>query len=263
MLDIEALGGEESLARRLRAQPGGPDTPLLAAARMAAPVVTPRDFDTILAAIEGLPPAKSAVLDDWNAALSPYSAPAEPSRMFELGFQAAQELRRHLGNEGEPIDPEHLLALADVAVHEVQLESKLVDAIAVWSLEHGPGVVVNVAGAHGGTSQGRRATLAHELAHMLLDRGGALPLVEVLGGATAPGIEPRARAFAAELLLPRTAARKACAAAADIPLAHRRLAKRFRASREIVAWQIRNSGVPLSPADCTYLRGFVSNPDRF
>jgi len=45
-------------------------------------------------------------------------------------------------------------------------------------------------------------TLAHELCHLLLDRGHALTAVEVLHSRMPPDIESRAKAFAGELLLP-------------------------------------------------------------
>jgi len=42
--------------------------------------------------------------------------------------------------------------------------------------------------------------------HLLVDRKGFLPLVEVFGGYAPKGAERRANAFAAELLLPRSVA---------------------------------------------------------
>lgn len=53
---------------------------------------------------------------------------------------------------------------------------------------------------------GRRATLAHEICHLLVDRKDALPLVDVFGGQVDEEVEKRARAFVAELLLPQSIA---------------------------------------------------------
>lgn len=84
-----------------------------------------------------------------------------------------------------------------------------------------------------------------------------------MGGETAPGVEPRASAFAAELLVPRRAVRACWSHAPDVASAHKTLQRRYGASAEVVAWQIRRTDVTLSEAESTYLRQFVSNPHRF
>ncbi len=91
------------------------------------------------------------------------------------------------------LDPDRFLIELGVSIEDCTLESANVDAIAVWGPKHGPAVFINRAGTHAKDDKGRRTTLAHELCHLLLDREGALPLAEVLGGAAPPGVERRAR----------------------------------------------------------------------
>ena len=50
---------------------------------------------------------------------------------------------------------------------------------------------------------GKRFTIGHELCHILFDRTRARRIAHVSGAWAAPGIEKRANAFAACLLMPR------------------------------------------------------------
>jgi Zn-dependent peptidase ImmA (M78 family) len=108
-----------------------------------------------------------------------------------------------------------------------------------------------------------RATYAHELAHLLLDRTTALPLAEVIGGRAVGSTEERARAFAAQLLLPKEEAGRALASTTDPAQTVRSLQSRYGVSQEIIAWQARNSDVQLSAEVHAVLRSFVSRPWRF
>ena len=80
--------------------------------------------------------------------------------------------------------------------------SNSIDAFACWGADTGAVVCLNQSGMHIQQPFAKRATLAHELCHLLVDREEALPAVEVLGGRVPEGPEKRARAFAAEFLLP-------------------------------------------------------------
>ena len=66
-------------------------------------------------------------------------------------------------------------------------------------------------------------------------------MAEVLNGATPERLEKRARAFAAELLLPRSIAAKNVREASDVQTAIEQLSKDYAVSRELVCWQIHNS----------------------
>src|ERR1035438_10557474 len=111
--------------------------------------------------------------------------------------------------------------------------------------------------------RGLRATYAHEIAHLLLDRTTALPLAEVMGGRAVGSTEERAKAFAAQLLLPKEEAGRAFASTTDPARTVRILQSRYRVSQEIIAWQARNSDIQLSTEVHAVLRRFVSRPWRF
>lgn len=122
-------------------------------------------------------------------------------------------------------------------------------------------MVVNAEGQHARWPSGRRATLAHEVCHLLFDAHHALPVAEALGGRMPRDLEQRARAFAAELLLPRSVV--AAQFDGDALATVRRAAIRYGVSKELAAWQLRNSGVELEDAQRTALKGLVSRPQQF
>ena len=110
----------------------------------------------------------------------------------------------------------------------------------------------------------RRATLAHEICHLLVDSASSLPLVEVLGGRTAKHVEQRARAFAAELLLPReVAGQEFSHYEGDEARVARLLRARFGVSSELLAWQAKNSEYALAPQTRRFLSSLVGNPSQF
>jgi len=150
-----------------------------------------------------------------------------------------------------------------VQIHTLKLSTDAVDAVASWGPKHGPVVILNIVGPHNKSRRGLRATYAHEIAHLLLDRTTALPLAEVMGGRAVGTTEERARAFAAQLLLPKEEAGRALANTTDPTYTVRSLQSRYGVSQEIVAWQARNSEIQLSADVHAVLRQFVSRPWRF
>jgi Zn-dependent peptidase ImmA (M78 family) len=96
---------------------------------------------------------------------------------------------------------------------------------------------------------------------VLFDSGGAFKLVEALGGRRPRDLEQRARAFAAELSLPRGLI--AGQYDGDALATVRRAAHRFGVSKELAAWQLRNSGVELDAVQRKALKGLVSRPQQF
>jgi Zn-dependent peptidase ImmA (M78 family) len=162
----------------------------------------------------------------------------------------AQWARKKFGiKHGERADP--LRALKDLGVEVVDLDFGLdvVDAVGCWDPRHGPSIIVNRAGKHARSSGGRRATLAHELAHLLIDRKGSLPAAEVLGGSVPRYPEQRASAFAAEFLLPKAVAVERLRLTEDKMSAVSWLLDHFWVSRELAAWQILNSTQARSELD--------------
>jgi Zn-dependent peptidase ImmA (M78 family) len=151
-----------------------------------------------------------------------------------------------------------------VAVENIDLQDRDVDAIACWGPKHGPAVFANVSGRRACDVAGRRATLCHEIAHLLIDRARRLPLAEIQGAMHHSWVESRANAFAAEFLVPKATAGEAFAAC-NTPEATQRalnsVAKKYGASRELIAWQALNSSVALNATARRVLAQSVP-PDR-
>ncbi len=236
---------------------------LVAVARMTAWSFDASTLRSVLAAIRAEARHSTTALDAVadQAAL----AAAPPDAAHLEGYRAAGFVRGRLKIEGR-FDIAGVLARWNVACRQIPMPSAI-DAICAWGPAHGPVILANPRGLHAATARGLRTTLAHELCHLVLDREGALPVAEVLGGSLPPRVERRARAFAAELLLPRDAARVATEAAlnsgGDIEDVVAALVEEYDVSREVAAWQIRNSGADLTTLDRRFLQQLVSDPTRF
>ena len=231
---------------------------LVAAARMASSM----GADVVRSLVETVRQVGRTETDELDALSSEAEALVMRSsqlRPYEQGYALAAWLRTALGltDPGERVDPDVVLDAWKVRI-VVTTSVPEIDGFACWGPRHGPMVAVNKNGRHSEFEAGRRATLAHEIAHLLVDRRGALPLAEVLGGQTAPISEARAGAFAAELLLPRAAAGRTMSATGDAEKDVTDLAEHYGVSREVIAWQARNSGAELSSSVREYLRHLVS-----
>ncbi len=217
------------------------DTVILAAARMSAGCV---DMDTqrqILERLRATPKRDTSALDELME-----RAEAEMpkiGRPFEQGYRLAAWLRSTLNLSPEnPCEPKALLASWGVDIQSVDTPTDPIDAIAAWGNDHGPVILLNRRGDDlRSISPRERATLAHEICHLLIDRRGALPAAEVLGGRTPEYAEKRARAFAAELLLPREAAADNVRKAGSLSEAIAQLQQTYHVSKALLGWQIRNS----------------------
>lgn len=132
------------------------------------------------------------------------------ARPHVQGNELAIWLRRTLNLSAQRnIDPERILEKQfGVGVFAVDFGIGSLDAIAVWGPKHGPAMLLNKTSNRIGRAANiwrdgaARVTAAHELCHLLLDARHTLSAVDVLGGRMPNGIEQRARAFAAEFLLP-------------------------------------------------------------
>ncbi|MBK1693024.1 ImmA/IrrE family metallo-endopeptidase [Ectothiorhodospira mobilis] len=215
---------------------------LRAVARMAFDdVVGVEEQVCLLRAIVQSSATETPELDQIEAAIGMRFQ--EQGKPHEQGYRAAQLLRKELGLAAEtPVEPEELLRQWAVRIEPVTIPQSFVEAITAWGEGHGPVILVNEApGSRAAHHYGRRATLAHEMAHLLLDRRGALPFAEVLGGNSPEYPEKRARAFAAEFLLPRSAAARAVREHDNLQAAADSLRGTYHVSRELLAWQILNS----------------------
>jgi hypothetical protein len=235
-------------------------TEVMAAARMIGPDLSAANIRQILQKIRRLPRRRTQHIDQLASQAQSLNSEGLP---YEEGYFFAEWLRQRLACGDAPVDPSGLLGDWGVGVVSAELPTSLIDAIACWGPAHGPAVLLNTAGHHTRGVAGRRATLAHEIGRLLIDRRRSLPLAEVLGGRTPRATESRARAFAAELLLPRAVAGAALAGTTDPEGEVRRLCRRYGVSREVAAWQARNAMMSLRPAVTDYLSSLVSRPGSF
>jgi len=146
-------------------------------------------------------------------------------------------------------DPEDVLYKLGIDVTQHRLGVEMVDAVGCWGSLHGPAILVNLDGKHAQGKLGRRATLAHELAHVLVDRNGSLPAAEVLGGNVPRQPEQRANAFAAEFLLPKRVIVEELRKATDAVRTIKSLRVHYEVSQELAAWQIINSRAAYAELD--------------
>ncbi len=139
----------------------------------------------------------------------------DDERPYVQGNELAKWLRGYLNISAlQRIDPFDVLKYRGVDVRVFDFGIPSLDAIAVWGEKHGPGVVLNAGSRRFRGHLTRiiwrngaaRTTAAHELCHLLIDSEHALSAVDILGGRMPLRIEQRARAFAAEFMLPEEVA---------------------------------------------------------
>ncbi|NEN77162.1 ImmA/IrrE family metallo-endopeptidase [Nocardioides zeae] len=240
-------------------------SPILAAARMTSrlPATVAGRVLRLINALPGRETSIPAVSDAVIAAANlDRSAPP-----YAQAYEYAKVFRVTLGlDENSPFLPEQWLDHMGVLVQDERLGEKTIDAVAAWGPQNGPAIIINRDGWFSSSPNGRNTSLAHEICHLLIDRQDALPAAEVMGGRVDVAVEQRARAFAAEVMLPRAVAGASLRQAADesgAVRAVRSLSNRFGVSHEIVARQAYNSQVALKPTVFERLRQMVSDPSRF
>lgn len=239
-------------------------TPELVAARMTGNVVPPSAAATIIDWIVGLPASATPQLDVITQNAEAFVAGIEGKRAFEQGLELAQSLRASPGivNPEGRTDPESLLGSLGVQVDEADLGVSEVEAVACWGGGRGPAVLINRRGRFSQGTEGRRATCAHELCHLICDRHRALPYAEVLGGAVPELLEKRANAFAAEFLIPQSTAYSEVASATNTAAAVSKARKRYGVSAEIIAWQVVRFGRPVQKKVTDVLRNMVGTKTK-
>lgn len=128
-----------------------------------------------------------------------------------LGEEVCELLAPDL--EGTWVDVHAVLRRLGVAREEISLSDPDVRAVSVFGPTQRPTVYTNVSTRWGRSPEVERFTLAHELAHLILDRDRGCE-VAVASGPWAPrAVEQRANAFAAAFLMPTRLLRRHLAAA--------------------------------------------------
>lgn len=223
------------------------------AARMLGDGLSLDASKRVMNAIRELPLGPKLKLDTlWDECAELMEAHSH-KRPYLQGYALARWLREYLKLSPEQrVEPRELLSQWGVATLELDINEPFIDAVAVWSPHHGPAVMFNPGGLRSSYPSGLRVSLAHEIAHLLVDHGEALPVLEVLGGRVPKAVEQRANAFAAEFLLPREVAGRRAAEALRDARDHQpkmealkkvvdELASHYGTSHETTTWQIVNS----------------------
>jgi Zn-dependent peptidase ImmA (M78 family) len=240
---------------------------IVAAARMGYRCLSFASLNKVLALIRGSGKQTTQELDALTDIYADSHAREPFERPFDEGHFAAQWLRAKIGVADDRVEALRRLSLWNVLVVETRLPETGIDAVAAWGGSHGPVVIVNRNGTHSASRRALNVTLAHEICHLILDRREALPVAEVLGGRVMDSVEARARAFAAEFLLPRETAHRIFREEIDRGFGVNGIvsliAERYRVSKEVVAWQIRNREAALSDDERRRLRSYVRQKHVF
>ena len=220
---------------------------LLAAARMTSNFLNPDEIASVLERIRKLPSLVALpTLDQLCKQLITETLDNTP---HEAGYELASKLRNIMNlNEEEVFEPEALLSEWGVRIEREDMGFNKLEAIAVWG-NKGPAILINVRpNMRTNHEYGFRFVLAHEIAHLLVDRQQTLSAAEVLGGEISKKVEQRADAFAAELLLPRQSAAKVYRNELNLNDAVKRLVDTYKVGRKVAKAQIKNSNAA-SPED--------------
>jgi Zn-dependent peptidase ImmA (M78 family) len=127
----------------------------------------------------------------------------------EDGYQFAEEFLEDVGKEVDTVAPGGFVDLLsicsylEIEIDERRLKTESIRGVALAGEGFRPLISVNRSSVFNGTEYGRRFTIAHEFCHILFDRTRARRIAHITGPWAAPGVEKRANAFAAYLLMPR------------------------------------------------------------
>jgi Zn-dependent peptidase ImmA (M78 family) len=136
-------------------------------------------------------------LTAYQADSAPLGVPA-----YQQGYDLADQVHDRLDFKDEWVDIEGFLEQLGVEVLHRPLSDRNIRGVSLVSPQHLPTIMVNLGSIYGTASGPLRFTLAHELCHLLFDRGLGQRLA-IVSGAWAPrNIERRANAFAAMFLMP-------------------------------------------------------------
>jgi len=178
------------------------------------PDINSRDVEAILgflsSSLGGKECEKLAKLVDSNIGY-PIWAP------YEEGYELAEELinQLQLSENALFVDIRSILRDLGVRIDEAELQTDSIRGVAIAGEEYLPSILINKTSLFNRTEAGRRFTLAHELFHILYDRVRAKSVTHTSGPWASPGVEKRANAFSAMLLMPRYLVRR-LAGCADI-----------------------------------------------
>ena len=121
------------------------------------------------------------------------------------GDSFASDLLADLDQPGDAdfVDVRAICDRLEVTIEEMEFVTDSIRGVALAGEGLSPKILVNLSHPYNGHDGGQRFTIGHELCHILFDRSRARRITHVSGSWASPGIEKRANAFAAYLLMPR------------------------------------------------------------
>lgn len=153
---------------------------------------------------------------------------------YEDGYQFAEDfledIEPQFGEDSDEfVDPYVICKELSITIEEQRLDTNSIRGVALAGKDFAPLILINTTSVFNRNNEGKRFTLAHELCHIIFDRTRARRIAHISGSWVAPGIEKRANAFAAYLLMPRPLLAKYLASAGepDIDIV-RKLAEQLR-----------------------------------
>jgi len=139
----------------------------------------------------------------------------EGSLIWEQGYDLAESLHDVLDLAGDWVDIRTLIR--NLGIHQLwrDLNDTGIRGCSIVGPQHMPSIVINRSSRYSRSPVGVRFTIAHELCHILYDRGHARKLAIASGPWAPMGIEKRANAFAAMFLMPPDLIERAVADSPD------------------------------------------------
>lgn len=156
--------------------------------------------DTLIAAASGMrsEPVLASLIEN---------APPQ-GKPWADGYALAESLLDDLEEQGwkvgdtDFVDVRALCGWLGVTISDKSLDTGSIRGVALAGDGLTSTIIINTASSYNLNNDGRRFTIAHELCHILYDQSRARRLAHTSGPWVAPGIEKRANAFAAWLLMP-------------------------------------------------------------
>lgn len=140
------------------------------------------------------------------------------SPWWSQGYELAEEFHEHFTMEfiqGDFVDIHKILNRLKIKITSLELSDADIRGLSIAGPHHRPGIVINQRNDHNKHDFGLRFTLAHELCHVLFDRQLGHRLALASGPWAPQGIEQRANAFAAMLLMPPLLVQRAISGLTD------------------------------------------------
>ncbi len=174
--------------------------------------------------------------------------PPTRDRAHEEGYELALETLETLDRlkltrrTDRSFDLEEVLLALGVTIRDVEVEDQSLRGVAIAGPGLSPTIVVNSQAKWNRSNPGRRFTIAHELAHILSDRGSARTITHSSTPWAPEAVERRANAFAAMFLMPYRLVDAAILALGQVTDRHSliRLARRLQCGQLAVLEHLMN-----------------------